>query len=309
VTTSNLRIHKLKVLAAGIFWGASFVATKAALAEISPVTLIVLRFGIGVVILAFAVWCMRAFQRLSARELLYVAILGAIGVAIHQGLQANGLRFTTATSMGWLVALIPVFTAILAWFFLAEPMGALKILGLAIATVGAILVVSKGAPPTEILRLPSTLGDLLALLSALNWAIFIVASKPLLRRVAPPPMITYAMFIGWLLVLPFFFDARGWNEIGNLTIGGWLAVAFLGICCSGLAYIFYYDGLAHIDASQVASVAYLQPLITVVTAAIVLGEAVSLSILSGGAAILFGVYLVNRAVPQRAERGAPVAGD
>ena len=86
-----------EALAAALFWGASFVATKVALREISPITLIVLRFGMGVVILAFAVWRLRVFKLICRRDWLLLAVLGAIGVPIHQGLQANGLVVTAAT--------------------------------------------------------------------------------------------------------------------------------------------------------------------------------------------------------------------
>jgi drug/metabolite transporter (DMT)-like permease len=293
---------RIKALAAALVWGASFVAIKAAVREIHPVTLIVLRFGFGVGMLGFAVWRLRIFKWVGARDFALLAILGAISITIHQALQANGLLFTSASSMAWLVALNPVFTAFLAWLFLAEQFGVTRIAGLIIAFIGAIAVVTKGVVSPDTLRLPSTLGDLLALASALNWAIFSVASKPMLRRLPPTLMLAYVMFIGWALMLPFFAAMQGWNEIGNLTLDGWIAIAFLGIACSGIAYIFWYDALAQIDASQVAAFIYIEPLVTVVVAGILLGEAFTPVSFLGGLTILLGVYLVNRPSAQRAAR-------
>jgi drug/metabolite transporter (DMT)-like permease len=293
---------RIKALAAALVWGASFVAIKAAVREVQPVTLIVLRFGFGVVILALAVWRAHVFKWVGWRDFAPLALLGVLAIAIHQGLQATGLLFTTASSMAWLVALQPIFTALLAWLFLSESFGATKIVGLVIACIGAIAVVTKGVPSPDTLRLPSTLGDLLALASALNWAIFSVASKPMLRRLPPTLMLAYVMFIGWALMLPFFAAMQGWNEIGNLTLDGWIAIAFLGIACSGIAYIFWYDALAQIDASQVAAFIYIEPLVTVVVAGILLGEAVTPVSFLGGLTILLGVYLVNRPSAQRAAR-------
>lgn len=295
-------LNRLKVLVAVIFWGASFVATKAALRQIHPVTLIAMRFAMGVVILFAVVWRKRIFRWVGWRDLGLLAILGAISIAIHQGLQANGLLFTSATSMAWLVALTPVFTAILAWLFLSESFGALKIIGLVIAFVGAIAVVTKGEFNADTVHLPSTTGDLLALASSLNWAIFSIASKPLLKRLPPTLMMAYVMFLGWLLVLPFFAASQGWNDVSQLTTSGWVAVAFLGLLCSGVAYIFWYDALAQIDASQVASFIYLEPLVTVAVAAVVIGEVFTLPSFLGGMTILLGVYLVNRqGIQQREE--------
>jgi drug/metabolite transporter (DMT)-like permease len=184
-------LNRIKVLIAVIFWGASFVATKAALSEVHPVTLIALRFAMGVVILFAVVWRKHIFRWVGWSDLAILALLGAISIAIHQGLQSNGLLFTSATSMSWLVALTPVFTAVLAWLFLSESFGAIKILGLVIAFVGAIAVVTKGAFNADTFHLPSTTGDLLALASSLNWAVFSIASKPMLKRLPPTLMMAY----------------------------------------------------------------------------------------------------------------------
>ena len=306
---SSETLNRAKALTAVVFWGASFVATKAALREIHPVTLIVLRFALGVLVLVFAVWRLRIFRMVTPRDLGLLAILGAISITIHQGLQVTGLMFTSASSMAWLVALSPVFTAILALIFLSEPFSTTKIIGLTIAFAGAVLVVTKGTLSPETLHLPSTTGDLLAVASALNWAMVSVASKPMLKRLPPTLMMAYVMFIGWLLTLPFFAVGSGWNEIGQLTIVGWLAVGFLGIFCSGLAYIFWYDALSEIEASQVAAFIYIEPLVTVVVAAILLGEAFTLLSLLGGLTILVGVYLVNKPVARPAVSEVPIAGD
>jgi drug/metabolite transporter (DMT)-like permease len=291
---------RLKALFAVVVWGASFVAAKIALQEIQPVTLITLRFGMGVAILLLLLQRARGFQWLPARDIFFLALLGLISITIHQALQANGLLFTSATNMAWLVALIPVFTALLAWLFLAEKLNALKISGLIIAFVGAVTVVTKGAFTSDTLRLPSTTGDLLALASALNWAVFSVASKPFLRRLPPLLMMAYVMTLGWIFVLPFFFGAQGWNELSRLSLAGWLAVTFLGIFCSGIAYIFWYDALAAIDASQVSAFIYLEPLVTVVVAIALVTETFTLATFLGGLTILLGVALVNGSFARRA---------
>jgi len=294
---SDLRQNQIKALLAAVFWGASFVATKTAVQEISPITLIVLRFALGVLVLAVAVARLRAFHWVGARDFILLVILGSIAILIHQGLQATGLMLTTATSMSWLVALQP---AILALFILRESFSFGKFFGLAIAFVGAIVVVTRGAPTADTLHLPSTTGDLLAVASALNWTIFTIASKPLLRRLQPTLMMAYVMFLGWALTLPFFIATQGWNEIPRLSMNGWLAVGYLGIFCSGIAYIFWYDALAHIDASKVSAFIYIEPIVTIIVAGILLGEPFTPITFIGGVAILLGVYLINRSGAQRA---------
>jgi drug/metabolite transporter (DMT)-like permease len=91
-----------------------------------------------------------------------------------------------------------------------------------------------------------------------------------------------------------FFLGPGLAEIPQLTFNGWMGVAFLGIFCSGLAYIAWYDALQVLPTGQLGAFLYLEPPIAVVVAILILNEAITWAVLLGGAIILFGVWLVNR---------------
>jgi drug/metabolite transporter (DMT)-like permease len=266
------------------------------LREVSPLTVIALRFGLGVLVLLGAVALSGEFVIIRGRDLGYLVLLGAIGVLVHQMLQANGLTRTSATHSGWLVALTPIFTALLAWLFLGERLTAARLAGIGLAFAGALWVVSRGQFNPEVLALPGTAGDFLLFLSAPNWAIFSVLSKPVLRRHPAILTMSYVLTLGWLMVLPLFLAGQGPAEIARLSLAGWGALAFLGLLCSGVAYIFWYDALQHGDASQVATFLYLEPLVTLAVAATLLGEPLTVATLGGGAVILAGVWLVNRPV-------------
>jgi len=140
-----------------------------------------------------------------------------------------------------------------------------------------------------------TTGDFLILLSAPNWAVFSVLSRRGLQQFPATLMMFYVMGFGWLFTsLLLALGGQGLAEIRHLTLPGWLGVAFLGVVCSGLAYVFWYDGLQAVPASQAGVFLYLEPLVTVVVAAVVLGEPLLPAALLGGAIILAGVWLVNR---------------
>ncbi len=104
----------------------------------------------------------------------------------------------------------------------------------------------------------------------------------------------YVMGFGWLFTSGLFVAQGAWPEVARLSLPGWLGVIFLGVFCSGLAYIFWYDALQRLSVSRVGVFLYLEPLVAVVVAALVLGEAVLPAVLVGGGAILGGVWLVNR---------------
>jgi drug/metabolite transporter (DMT)-like permease len=290
---------RLGALLAVVLWGVSFVATKAALREISPVTLIFTRSALGTALL---------LATLAARRLPLVppratwrplALMGFIGVCFHQLLQAFGIRLTTAVHAGWIVGLIPIWSAVLAGLFLRERFGFAKVAGLALGFAGAVLVVTRGRIAPGLLALPGTRGDLLMLASTLNWAVYTTLGHATIRRLGSLRATAGAMFLGWLMLAPLFLHAGGWREYPALSGVGLAAVAFLGLGASGLGYLFWYGALEKVETTRVAAFLYLEPLVTLAAAMTLLHEPVGLATLAGGLMVLAGVALVQRA-PTRA---------
>jgi drug/metabolite transporter (DMT)-like permease len=221
-------------------------------------------------------------------------LLGFLGITFHQWLQSTGLITAQATTTAWIVAITPIFIALLGWVFLKESMVWVQWTGIALAALGVLLVVSEG----DISALSNgefgTRGDFLILISSLNWAIFSIISRHGLQKYSAAWMMFYVMGFGWLFTSVLLFLGPGLSEIGQLKLDGWLAIGFLGIMCSGLAYIFWYDALQAIPASRVGAFLYLEPLVAVVVAALVLYEPLFWASLLGGAIILLGVWMVNR---------------
>lgn len=286
---------RLGALLAVLFWGVSFVATKAALREISPWTLIFTRFGLGVALLT-AILRARGGALLPPRPAWRsLALMGCVGVLVHQALQAYGLTMTSAVSTGWLIGLTPLWSALLAAAVLGEPLGAGKLAGLLVGFAGAALVVTHGRLDGALLALPSTRGDLLILASTLNWAVYSVLGHGVLRGLGALRATAGALTAGWLMVVPLFVLSTGWREYARLSATGWGAVLFLGVACSGLGYLFWYGALERMDASRVAALLYLEPLVTLAAAVALLGEPIHATTLLGGALVLLGVTIVQRA--------------
>lgn len=107
-STSHQYSALLKAAFAVTVWGASFIATKLALREVSPVVVIWLRFGIGVVILGGFIVRRKELAFPSRRELGYFALLGFLGITFHQWLQVTGLVTAKATTTAWIITTIPI---------------------------------------------------------------------------------------------------------------------------------------------------------------------------------------------------------
>jgi drug/metabolite transporter (DMT)-like permease len=286
---------RLGAFIAIVLWGLSFVATKAALREISPVTLIVTRFALGAVLLLTLVAMRRLSLVVAPADVGRLALAGFIGVFVHQLLQSYALTLTTAVRTGWLIGLIPIWSALLAGLFLRERFGIMKSAGLALGFAGALLVVTRGRIGGGLLALPSTRGDLLVLASTLNWAVYTLIGRDVIGRLGSLRATAGSMVLGWLMLVPLFVHAAGWREYAHLTSVGVGAVLFLGFGCSGIAYLLWYGALERVEMTRVAAFLYLEPLVTLGAARALLGEEIGLMTVIGGLIVLAGVALVQRA--------------
>jgi drug/metabolite transporter (DMT)-like permease len=266
-----------------------------ALKEVHPFTLLTLRFGIGgfLLLLVQLQKDKRFLNAFSFKDWVSIILLAIVGISGHTLLQAYGLLYTTAINTGWIVAIMPIFITIVARFYLGEPITLRKVGGIILGFLGVFLVISKGVFSLSIFRFDSTLGDFLILISVLTWTAFSVGGKGFLSRFSPLTAITPIMVVGCLTTFPFTWLEWEWNILFHLSLSGWMAILFLGIFCSGLAYLFWYSALGKKDSSIVGMYLYLEPFVTLIGAYFFLNEEIQWITLMGGGMILLGVTLAT----------------
>ncbi len=293
----------VEVIFAVIVWGASFIATKLALRDLNPVTVVWLRFTIGVIILGVAAKLRNQVSLPIKQDWLYFTLLGFLGITFHQWLQSTGLQTVQASTTAWVVATTPIFIAILSWIFLREKLAWLQVAGIIFGAIGVFVVVSNGDIRGLFTGNFGTPGDVLILVSAINWAVFSILSGRGLKKYQPTQMMFYVMAIGWLLTSILFITGGDIEDIGHMTWTSFGGICFLGIFCSGLAYIAWYDGLQALPATQIGAFLNIEPLVAVIVAWPILHESILLITLAGGVIILLGVRLVQK---PSAERGRKI---
>ena len=283
-------------------WGGSFVAARMLLAPsapgataLSPTMLATIRFLLAAALLCPAlVRQHRRVRPITGRDLLLFLVLGQLSISIYFWLQYTGVRLTNAgTASVLVVGLIPLATLVVARVALAEPLGWRRALALALGLVGVGVVVSQGS-----LRIQAQGGFLLGALclaaDALCFAVYTTLIRGMRARYSPLT-ITAGMTLGGTLGLILLaLVTGGWASLGALSPAQWLAIAYLGVVCSVLAYLGYNYALAHIEASRAAMWIYLEPPVAVALGALLLGEVVTLQTIAGGLVILASLYLVHR---------------
>lgn len=309
-----------------LFWGTSFATVKLCLDEISPAGLVAVRAVLALAALLPAAFLFRDAGGVAAArgeaassgdaaargdavsrggvvvrgdarrgDRRRCAFLGVVGVPLQLGLQTYALRLTTANHCGWIVALSPVATACLAALLLRERFPWPKTLGVALGFAGATAVMLGGGRAS--LALPATRGDLLVLVSAFNWSVYTLVARRLMAGRASLPLTLRIFAWGAAGAVAFYLAVGDPRELLAVPPRVWALLAYLGIGCSGIAYLCWSLALERLEAARLASFQNVQPLVTLASAALVLGESPGAAALLGGLFVIVGVTLVQRAKP------------
>ncbi|MEH7073336.1 DMT family transporter [Neobacillus drentensis] len=274
-----------------IFWGISFVSTKAVLGKLDPYSLLVVRFGIGSLFLLLLLLMQRKRLLVSIKYIPHLMILGILGVFVHQILQATALLTINASSAGWLISFSPIFTVILSILFLHEKLSLSKALGMVLAITGVLIVTTTRMGQS--FQFSINIGFLLMMLSTLNWAVYSVLLKSLKIPYSPLLITFYMSLIGLILTTPLIIRNKGWVSLSLLNYSEWAHLLFLGVFVSGIAYWYWGKALEVLEASKVSMFLYMEPVATLITAVLLLDEKVFLISVAGGIIIIIGVIIVN----------------
>jgi RarD protein len=202
------------------------------------------------------------------------------------------MKFTTASNTGWIIGTAPIFMALLGLIFFKEKINTLKVTGIVIATLGLLLLVGKGNPVN--INLIENKGDLLILSSSFTWGIYSMVNKKISLTYSPVMTIFYLFVMMAIIIIPFTASDASINSIKNLSGIGWIAILFLGLLCSGVAYVIWAYALREMESAKVGAYLYFEPFVTVLTAWIFLKEDITLFMIISGLIITAGVFLVNK---------------
>ena len=280
-----------------VMWGTTFVSTKVLLNSFRPVEIMFSRF-----LLAYgALWLIHPHRPQIGplrRELLYLAA-GLCGVTGYFLMENIALRYSYASNVSILISAAPMLTGILAHFILKnEKLHWRFFLGFAAAIAGIVLVTFNGS---FVLRL-NPLGDLLALLAACCWAMYSVIMRLLMADAPHPAACTrHVFFYGLITMLPVLLlsghtpDWQALTQPVNL-----FNILFLGLGASALGFVLWNRTVGILGATKTGVYIYLQPVSTILTAALILHERVTWLALAGTALILAGL-LISESRPKSAQ--------
>lgn len=272
-----------------LIWGTTFVSTKRLLQEeMKPVEILFLRFIIGYLCLSLV--SLRPLPMTSLRREICLAAAGLCGITLYYLLENIALSYSLAGNVGVIMAVSPFFTALTGSLLPGEK-GALNrrfFAGFLLSMAGiSILSISRGTLHF------APLGDLLALLAAIIWAVYCILMRRMGTWGYPSLAVTRRIFfyglLGMLPALPFLGFRWAPEHLTSQTV--LFHLLFLGVGASALCFVSWNFALRVLGAVRTSIYIYMVPVVAVVTAALVLHERVTPLALLGVLMTLSGVLL------------------
>ncbi len=284
----------LLLAAAALFWSGNFVVGRAVNTRVPPVALSFWRWVVCLAaLLPFTHRKVRAQWPLLRREWAMLTLLGILGVGNFSMMVYLGLHRTTATNGALLQSACPAFIVGISFAIGAGRPTGRQIAGIALSLAGVLAIVTRGAP-AALLSLTFDRGDLWVLGAVVNWALYtiLVARDP--GDLDPVVRLVALAVTGIVWMAPFY----AWEMVHGayMTLDGptVLAVLYVAIPASLVAFVAWNEGVGAIGASRAGVYLHLMPAFASVLAVVLLGESFRWFHLAGIAFILAGVSLAGR---------------
>jgi len=274
---------------AALALSAQWIAAKVALRSAPPLELSTMRFAVASVI--FVLLAIATRTPLPLHRWRPVTAAAAFGLLGFNSLAFLGLQLTPASDSALIIpTTIPVATALLATF-IGEPMTRRKLLGFAVATAGAALVVVAGQQAGSEASASRLVGNLLQLASAVCWGACLTISVRVIRTEGVLGFVTMASLIGTAMLFPLGFLEHGYRDLPAWAPEAWRAIAVLGLISTVVAFLIFFWAVRRFGAGLAAMISYLAPVAALILAFAVLGERALPLQFVGAAVILLGVRL------------------
>ena len=296
----------LAVGAAASIWGTLGFFAKILYAEgVSFEALVAVRASVGwaaMLLFVLLTWGVRSL-RVTGRDFLFLVPLGLVGIGAFYLLYFFTVRESTVGTAAILLYSSPAFVALLAWIFLKETLGPLRLLALAL-TFGGIFLVVGGYEPGALEVSLSVLAT--GLLSGLTYGLYSIFGKPLAGHLEPAIILSYALGFGSVLLvlaaLPTFHTLVG------LSSSSYALLVMLAVVHTALAFGLYTVGLKRLDAGQAAIVATVEPVVAGAIGVVLLGEELTALKVIGALLVLAGAALAQVRL-EKTSRGSAVPED
>ncbi|WMW80411.1 DMT family transporter [Undibacterium cyanobacteriorum] len=298
----------LKLVFVALFWGGTFIAGRIVSTEVPHMIAAAGRFFVACLCLLPLAWKLEGgLPKLSRQQMLATLGLGASGIFFYNLFFLAALQRMPAGRSALFVSLSPIVTALSMAVIFRERLGWRKWLGIAIAFIGAAIVLTRGELMQAVHDLSASMGwgEAFMLCAVASWTTYTILGKQALKGLSPVAATTYASLWGFvMLCIGAIFQ---WSDF-NASRLNWQvqsAIVFLGVFGTVIGFIWYYEGVKALGPARTAVFNNLVPVFGVALSALMLHEPILISMVVGGLLVMLGVTITNRsnaAPPSSAEK-------
>lgn len=254
----NVKAHLALLLAASM-WGLMSPVGKAAMeAGITGLILANMRMLGG----ALCFWITSLFvkaEKVSPRDLCLMFFASMLGIVCNQGCFTFGLSLTSPVDASIITTTMPIFTLILAAVFLKEPVTPMKVGGLFLGSIGALLLILGAQNGTG--KEGNIGGDLLCMSSQISFACYLTIFKKLISRYSVFTLMKWMFTYAAIVFIPFSYNDVVATDFTSFSVNVWLEVAYVVVFGTYVAYIFILYGQKNLRPTVVSMYNYMQPVV------------------------------------------------
>lgn len=280
------------MLGAEFMWGVSAPLGKVILAGgVTPLMLTDCRM-VGAAALFWVLSLFTGRERVEGRDLLLMFFASLFGIVLNQGLFLFGLGLTSPVNASIITTSSPIITMVLAAVFLSEPVSRLKVGGVFLGALGALILIAGGGGSGDAEGSP--LGDVLVVAAQLSFSCYLVLFKRLTSRYSPVTLMKWMFTYASVCVIPFSYNEWACASLGDVGSDAWWGVAAFVIGPTFVSYLLLPVGQRFLRPTVTAMYNYVQPIVATL-AAVWMGVG-GFSVLKGVAVVLVfcGVGMVTR---------------
>ena len=284
------RDHLIAIMEAYLvtfLWSSSYVLVKIGLAQLSPLTLVALRYVVASAILIPLALARGEATLLKERNnLMKMGFLGLTGYTVAQGLQCLGLFYMPAVSVTFILNFTPVIVLVLGVAFLGEYPTHLQLGGMGLVLLGAYLFFNTP------LSAYTLLGIAITLVSGLGWAAYMVSGRLMFlrERISPLGMTAFSMGFGTAILAAAAFSLEGLSAI---SLSSWGIVIWLGVANTALAFFLWNHALQRLEAFEISILQNTMLVQIAVLSWLFLGEELTVMKLIPMALVFVGALIVQ----------------
>ena len=250
-------------------------------------------------IIFWLIACFLPKEHVERKDLMVILFGGLLGFVISQSLTAWALDFTTPVYFSLIAALTPVGVMLMAALFIGEKITWIKVLGVILGIVGALLMLVKGwqagAGKNDVL------GIFLAILSVLTWAIYLIVTRKVSQKYSSVTQMKWVFLISAIVTVPIAMPEFGAQALYSSAVNweGIAEMAFLVLGATVLGYFLIPVAMKTLHATTVSIYTNLQPIVASMVAIFVGQDFLSWDKIVAAALVLISAYIVTNATGEK----------